>query len=153
MLPYSEEEMSLKWVFQHNDPKHTSKQQHLVSRPTRLNGQTWTWKRTGGVTSKMLFLGKTKRCRGLVDGSPAAVDWMPVHRWQRLVDSMNADVKQMWSSYNSGSTTKYQFSDSQERSICRHFSVYTVDVWVWKEICRQFFEQSNIHFFPFSIDS
>ena len=66
MLSYAEEEMLLKRVFQqNNNPKHTSNQQHLGSRPTRLtlwSGQPnpWTliqWE-TGGVTSKMPFLWK-----------------------------------------------------------------------------------------------
>ena len=37
MLPYAEEEMHLKLLFQQDsDPKHTSKQQHLGSKPTKL---------------------------------------------------------------------------------------------------------------------
>lgn len=42
MLPYAEEEMPLKWVFQQdNDPKHTSKRARDFFRNNNINVMEW----------------------------------------------------------------------------------------------------------------
>uniref|UniRef100_A0A3Q0S377 Uncharacterized protein n=1 Tax=Amphilophus citrinellus TaxID=61819 RepID=A0A3Q0S377_AMPCI len=120
-----EEEMPLKWVFQQDsDNKHTSKRAASWFQTNKIKVMEWS-AQSLDLNPIENFWGDIKNA--VSDAKPRNADefwkvvkssWagIPVHRCQKLVgwlvDSMQHSCEAVLK--NSGYTTKYSFSDSQE---------------------------------------
>ena len=114
MLPYAEEEMSLKWVFQkNNDPKHTSNKATSWFHTKRIESMKWPAQSPNLNPIKNLY-GDIKNAVSEAKPKNSQEPWnvvvsfcgeIPVSRWQKSVKTMQhrcaAVIK------NNGYSTKY----------------------------------------------
>jgi hypothetical protein len=114
MLPYAEEEMPLKWIFQQdNDPKHTSRRAKAWFRDNNVDVMDWPAQSPDlnpienlwGDIKKAVFEAKPTNAEQQWAVVRRAWSEIPVIRCQKLVDSMSRRCAAVIR--NNGYTTKY----------------------------------------------